>query len=648
MLSMFEPEELIGRYWHRWISGVTSSYPSHPQARVCLEDIQTTLGVFFRASGGPQGIELGAISARSSAHRLGLWQRLGFSEETLDTARRDEQDLLLPPAIDLFDKTSLNRDLYFWLAAFLATGKPCPATADPLKRDIYALREARRATREVLRLFPGLVQRYEKLSGALLAIRPVRRLPRVEAAVEAVIRALLGDALPANDNAERLMALVQDSDVSLDAVSAPRDYREPLPVPLWAYVTESEAGHESSDDEEDDSEPEQSAGEAQSTTGGKRKAQRRRQEESERDDPLVFNRFEKMLSLSEMVNLNRMVDDEPDENAKMAADQLDEITLSPHQQRASSQLKMDLDLAGAEVSGEPLQGEHTYPEWNFRKQIYLEDHCRVLTGIQGEEGEGWHPDALTRQRIRRVRREFEALRPRRVLLRGQLDGSELDMDAAIRAHCDLTATGESNDRLYLAARREARDLSVAILIDVSLSTDAWLEDRRVIDVEKEALQVLSHGLAGCGDDYAIYCFTSHRRKRVWVDTVKTFEERMSDRVSRRIAALQPGRYTRMGPAVRHLTQEMKDCLSQHKLILVLTDGKPNDSDYYEGRYAVEDTRRAILDARQQEVQVFGVTIDRDAGQYIPHLFGRGGYAMVQRPEHLATALPAIYRKIVTR
>jgi nitric oxide reductase NorD protein len=82
------------------------------------------------------------------------------------------------------------------------------------------------------------------------------------------------------------------------------------------------------------------------------------------------------------------------------------------------------------------------------------------------------------------------------------------------------------------------------------------------------------------------------------------------------------------------------------LLLVLTDGKPNDSDYYEGRYGIEDTRRAILDARRQELKVFGVTIDRDAQDYIGQLFGRGGYAMVHKPEHLSQALPGIYRQII--
>nr|WP_298413769.1 VWA domain-containing protein [uncultured Halomonas sp.] len=641
-LDFLEVEEFVGRHWHRWASNATS-YPHHPEAAVHLEDLRVVLGVFFRASGGEAGLEVAAIAARNSTHRLSLRQRLGFDEEILDIARRDEENLLLPPTLDLFADAALNRDLYFWLAAFLALARRVPRHDDPLRQDIAWLRDVLGATHRVLAHFPGLQERHARLCQALLAIRPKRRLPATEAAVETVILRLLGDPRGLNGEAAELEAAIHDPDASLDAFHAPRGYRPPLPVPLWAQVVELGNQGETRPLGDDDEPGDQ---QAEAVTQGKRKAERRRQDQSERKDSLIFNRFEKMLSFSEMINLNRMVDDEEDKNAKSTAEQMEEITLSPHQQRAASQLKIDLDLAPEAISGERLRGKHLYPEWNHRKQIYLPDHCAVLTDLQSEEGEDWTPDETTRRRIRRVRREFEALRPRRETLRGQLDGSELDMDAVIRAHCDLAATGETNDRLYLATRQQARDLAVSILVDVSLSTDAWLEDRRVLDVEKEALLVLGHGLAGCGDDYAIHCFTSHRRQKVWVNTLKTFEEPMNERVDRRIAALKPGRYTRMGPAIRHMTQELSKRPNRHRLLLVLTDGKPNDTDYYEGRYGIEDTRKAIRDARQQEIKVFGVTIDQEARQYIPHLFGRGGYAIVQKPEHLSLALPGIYRQII--
>jgi nitric oxide reductase NorD protein len=470
-------------------------------------------------------------------------------------------------------------------------------------------------------------------------------LPPMEAALESVLCTQLGKTPLEAGWAEVMHIAILDDSLPLDNFHAPRGYRPPLPVPLWGQAVALGTNKQARTEQEDDEAP-VAGKDSQEDDHGKRKADRREQDQADRDDSLMLNASEKMLSWAEMVNLNRHVEDEDDDEAKQAADQIDEIVLSANRKKAASKLKLDLDLAPDEVSGGRLRGRHTYPEWNHRKQIYMPDHCVVLSDVQSEEGENWQPDETTKRRIRRVRREFEALRPRRETLRGQLDGSELDMDAVIRSRCDLAATGEASDRLYQASRTQARDLAVSILVDVSLSTEAWLEDRRVLDVAKEALLVLGHGLAGCGDDYAIHSFTSHRRHRVWVNTLKSFDEPMGERVSRRIAALKPGHYTRMGPAIRHLSQALAKRPNRHRLLLLLTDGKPNDTDYYEGRYGIEDTRKAVLEARREEVRVFGVTIDREAGRYIPHLFGRGGYAIVQRPEHLSLALPSIYRQII--
>ena len=644
MFEWLEFEENVGRFWHRWASSRSASFPSYPDAAVTLKSISAPLAVFFRASGGPGGVAVASIAARASSHRLNMRQRLGLDEEMLDLARLDEENLLLPPRIALFDDPRRNRDLYYWLAALLAAMAPAQEFKDPLRQNLSALRQVVAATQVVLDGFPGLRDRYQFLQQSMLQMRPARVLPPAEAALEEVICHLLGAEQSLSAEAARYYAAVLDPAMSLREYRAPPTYRQPLPVPLWANLNHLGTSVSVETEDEDSSEPLAPASES---IQDKRKAERRRQDQSERDDPLVFNRFEKFLSMAEMVNVNRAVVDEEDENAKSNAEQMDEITLSPNQQRAASQLKMDLDLSPGAAVGERLCGEHVYPEWNFRKQRYEHDHCRVLSGVHEEEGDSHEHDEQTRRRIRRVRQQFEALRPRREWLRGQVDGNELDMDAVVRAHCDLAAVGQNSAGLYMTTRAQARDLAVTILIDVSLSTDAWVEDRRVIDIEKEALLVLAHGLATCGDDYSIQSFTSHRRHRVWVNTLKSFDEPMNELTERRIAALKPGHYTRMGAAIRHAAVELGKRPNRHRLLLVLTDGKPNDSDYYEGRYGIEDTRRAIMDARRQELKVFGVTIDRDAQDYIGQLFGRGGYAMVHKPEHLSQALPGIYRQIIS-
>jgi nitric oxide reductase NorD protein len=197
----------------------------------------------------------------------------------------------------------------------------------------------------------------------------------------------------------------------------------------------------------------------------------------------------------------------------------------------------------------------------------------------------------------------------------------------------------------LATRPQGHDLATTLLVDVSLSTDAWADGHRVLDVQKEALLVLAHGLSACGDHHCIATFTSRRRSWVRVETVKSFEEPMGTVVERRIGALKPGYYTRMGAAVRHAAAELVGQPQRKKLLLVLTDGKPNDIDHYEGRFAVEDTRKAVREARRLGISVFGVTVDATAQSYFPILFGSNGYAIVGNIRRLPAALPSIYRQL---
>ena len=238
------------------------------------------------------------------------------------------------------------------------------------------------------------------------------------------------------------------------------------------------------------------------------------------------------------------------------------------------------------------------------------------------------------------------MKPKREILRGQLDGVELDMDALVRTQCDFLANGNCSDQVYMKTHRQTRDLAVAILVDVSLSTDSWTNNLRILDVEKEALITLATGLATCRDAFAIYTFTSRKRHFVRIAAVKNFDEVFNDKTLRRIASLRPGYYTRIGAALRHTRQLLSMRPERNRLIVLLSDGKPNDLDYYEGRYGIEDTRHAILEARKAGLTVFGITVDRKAQDYFPYLFGRGGYAIVNRPDRLSHVLPIIYQQLL--
>jgi nitric oxide reductase NorD protein len=165
---------------------------------------------------------------------------------------------------------------------------------------------------------------------------------------------------------------------------------------------------------------------------------------------------------------------------------------------------------------------------------------------------------------------------------------------------------------------------------------------RVIDVIRDSMMLFGEALGATGDRFALYGFSSVRRENVRYHLLKGFDERYGGEVRGRLAALKPGFYTRMGAAIRHSAAILSKQKSARKLLLILTDGKPNDLDKYEGRYGIEDTRVAVQEARRMGLTPFCVTIDDKAGEYLPHLFGANGYVVVRDAQTLPKVLPSLY------
>ena len=589
LLSLLEPEEAVGRWWHQF-AGDRDSFPHFPEAAVSLSEIERELHVFFRGLGGGHGIEIKVADAPQSRHRLGFWQRLGRESERISRASFNGERFLLPDRIDLLPDAELNRRLYFWLSAWTvaSTAIPLEMSVDPLAADLFRLRHAIRAQDLALSQFPGLKRHYRGLREAILNIRPPRK--------------------------------------------------------LWGDVeTAGVSGSQEDPDDEDRGSGKQAGGDRKT-----RRAKRQNADQINRQNGLVIHRFDKILSWAEFMNLHRDTEDDEENQARKASEDHDELGVAQIRKRAATKLKFDLDLSPKDVIAEELSDRHVYPEWDYRSNRYLPRNVRVLAriGDSAPPHDSTGLSAETRRRIRHVRRQFEALRPKRQLLRAQLDGSEYDIDGLVRSQIDLRATGEPGDRIYIQARAEMRDLAVAALIDVSRSTEAFVGERAVIDVEKEALIALSEGLAACQDDFALYAFSSLRRDRVWVTTLKDFKEPNGPAIRARIGCLTPGHYTRLGGAIRHVSSCLAKRENSLRLLLVISDGKPNDLDHYEGRYGIEDSRKAIFEARAQGQAVFGIAVDKDAGAYIPRIFGAGAYAIVSKPGRLTNALPYLYRQMV--
>ena len=75
-----------------------------------------------------------------------------------------------------------------------------------------------------------------------------------------------------------------------------------------------------------------------------------------------------------------------------------------------------------------------------------------------------------------------------------------------------------------------------------------------------------------------------------------------DAARARVAAIKPGFYTRMGAAVRYGTQRLAQRPERQRLLLILSDGKPNDLDHYEGRHGLPVAPRG---ARQGDFSQIG-------------------------------------------
>ncbi|MEH6476499.1 MAG: VWA domain-containing protein [Sneathiella sp.] len=645
LTSIFEPEEFIGAIWHRLVADVGREH-HYPEAAITLDQMRRRLEIFYRGIGGFAGVEIKSITAETVDYRKTFLGQIGHGSSAVTRARFDGDHLYLPEVMDLFKQKEMNEAAYKWLASWAAiAGTESPITAeDPLQTDISFIRFAIKVQARLIDRLPGMKAVYDTLLPALLENRPKQKLPPIEAELENALLALMMGHKPPNLDNEIWRALV-NPELDISALKAPHGYKTFFPFVLWGEIipartarpgsrsTQEAGGSESKDDTQQEA---------------TKKAKRKKSDQIEKDNSLLLHRFESILSWSEMMNINRSIDDDEEENAKKAMEDQDEIGLTNIAKKASTKLKFDLDLAPEDVVHERLASKYVYPEWDYRKNIYHRDHCRVLaaTAPQMEQDNDWQPDEDARRRIRAVKRQFEALHPKRETFLRQTDGNEIDMDAMLRSHCDRLADGQGSNRVFSNTREAARDLSVSVLIDISRSSESWIEGRQVLEISREALMSLAIGLTACGDDNALYSFSSLKRDRVNVSTIKGFDEALGPHIFSRIGALKPGFYTRLGAAIRHVNQELTKTASTQRLLLVLTDGKPNDLDHYEGRYGVEDTAMAVREARRTGTSVFGITIDKKAQSYFPYIFGRNAYSIANQASDLTRALPLMYRQLV--
>lgn len=554
--------------------------------------------------------------------------------------------ILLPSSLDLFPDAEQTALVYVARTVLAATAireglsrlpRDAPALS-PLERAILSLvvlEEARVIVEDELEASRAL---FRSLYPELLALR-TRDDARSKGALEALVRGVLsleGPIQRASDElpwgaARRIAAGLGRAPVT-------------SPVPLIGWVDVAEGGEELD------------AGEVGRVPlpGGTERTLRPRDHVERKslgknklnENPLIHT-FEKLHTLEEHRGGMKRLDgeDELDEHAE-AIEELDMREVVRSDEDARSLLRSDVmfETSVGDVGDSPDPEGIPYDEWHEAERGFRAGWCRVAVErtppprdrVKAERDVEARLREL-RPRVEEVKRELlrvlEARRPRN----RQLDGPDVDLDALVDRHASLLALSTPPDRLYVARRRHAPDLAVLVLVDLSLSTDGWVQGERVIDVERDAALVLGEALDGRMPEFGIAGFSSHTRRHCRFHVIKGMHEPWLESRAR-LLGLEPTGYTRIGPALRHATQALSRTQSSRRLILLLTDGKPNDFDRYEGRHGIADVRHAVLEAQARGVHVHALAIDREARFGLARMFLDHRYTLLASPSSLANAM----------
>jgi nitric oxide reductase NorD protein len=537
----------------------------------------------------------------------------------------------------------------------------------PLQRDLYLLLEAQAADEQLARSLPGMHEPLNALRRQALSSRPAPQLfPPPRRPLEMLVRRILeADCICALAEFPLTATPAESASIAVEAAAtlAPEGLPgvSPLYKDLWTgdlrvpgrttHATTATRDSESDHGEDDATSP-------RSARLERRPDVREAAEDEDEQEPgaWMIQSAQPEQHIEDPMGAQRPTDRDEQTAAEEFADSMSELPearLVSTPGRPKEVLLSDDPPEARSKSAAALAAEGgsriSYPEWDFRIGAYRDAAATVRTLRAPPGPQHWVDRTLEEHHamLTAIRRRFEMLRSQRVRLRMQLEGDEVDLGAYIDGYADFRAGLPMADGLYETRRAARRNMAISLLIDTSGSTDGWVSaNRRVIDVEREALLLVCIALEGLAEPYSVHSFSGEGAHGITVREVKRFDERYDNDVALRIAALEPERYTRAGAALRHVSAVLMRQVAEHRLLLLLSDGKPNDVDHYDGRYGIEDMRQAVNESKLQGISPFCLTIDRQAANYLPAMFGARHFAMLPRPELLPTVLVDWLRRLV--
>ena len=603
-------EEFVGQIWHKYINKAASR--EFPEAAVFFKDCRQSLAIQFRALGGELALELKLAHEDEWQGKRSWLSRLATNQEKQSLAYIDHNAVYLPQKLAIFPSKELNQKLYFWLVALLAHYRYKPKfnwMADNLI-----------AVRATLNRFPGISKIYQKLSTEYIQLRNNfynAEIPKDEKLLQKLI-----------------LAPYQYTNSNIDL-------KKVYSVALWPnpFPKSPEASTNHTENQTDTTSRSQSSVAKSLDLNKKAK----KTNDINAKDGLLAFRLESVFSWTEFVPVDRTADDDDQDDAAMAAEDADFLSVVRNDHSSKTRLKFGLDLPCEEQDDVTLANGILLPEWNYQQNRLIENHCS-LNIMQTRQLKRHQFSFSLTQKAKKLRSQFESLVTQKQWLRSQPDGSEIDLEQYIINTADkLSGHSPVNDNLYIELRQNLRSLSCLLLADLSLSTESYVNnDHRVIDLIQDALFLFSESLSATQDRFAVSGFSSKNRDMVRYYPIKDFNESYNQNVKDKIASITPGYYTRMGAAIRFASLQLKNESSEKKLLLLISDGKPNDVDVYESRYGIEDTKHAVKEAIQQGIRVFCITVDDEESSYPSYIFGSSNYLRIKRTVELPEKLTKLY------
>ena len=287
-----------------------------------------------------------------------------------------------------------------------------------------------------------------------------------------------------------------------------------------------------------------------------------------------------------------------------------------------------------------------YPEWNYKIRRYKENYVKVFPGTLNANRSAFYHTTLSKHHLvlMHLRKMMASYHNKLLSIKRQKEGSELDIDALTDRYVDLHSGMSPSENLFINRLKKNKDLGILLLIDASLSSDGYTDGNRIIDVAKEVSTLFGEILDEYHVDFSIASFNSQTRNHISYTILKDFKE--SWQVAKHhLGGIQPAGYTRIGGALRHAATEFTKTDTFNKWLILLSDGKPNDYDTYEGQYGIHDVKQSLYELNQAKINSYAIAIEAKARYYLPQMFGQNHYQILSTPDQLIHSLIKLYEKI---